>query len=109
MHMLTEYNFRGNDVCAKKWIEYCGISISSRTLYWDIAYSVCQEIEVFEEYILSYSDGRESLDYDVCICDDECYEYIKNRELSLWEENEKVLLLFGYEILISDLEITKQT
>jgi len=97
------------NLCAQKWIEYCGVSLSKRTLYWDIALSLCKKKEVFEDYILSYSEGKESLAYDVCICNDQCYEDIKRGELSLLEENKKILLLFGYNILISSLKTIKQT
>jgi hypothetical protein len=95
-------------LCAKKWCEYCGISLSSRTLYWDIAYCICDSnIEKFENYILSNKYGNELLDYDINPnCDLKCYEEIKNKEMLLLTKDEKRLLLFGYNLLIE--HITKK-
>ena len=89
------------NLCAKKWIEYCGISKSYRTIYWDIALSVVVDFELFEEYIKKFPYGEESLDYDISYCDIQCYKNIKNEEVKNLIQDDMDIFLQGYKLLIS--------
>jgi hypothetical protein len=90
--------------CAKKWCEYCGLSISCRTLYWDIAMAICTDRKFFEEYILLCEFGDESLNYDICCStNSDFYENIKNDEVLQLDEEEKSIFLFSYAIFINTL------
>jgi len=92
-------------LCARKWIAYCGLSLSTRTLYWDMALVICREAKVFERYIVSYEDGKESLDYDISsISDLNFYERIKEKELQCLTEEEHQIFLCGYSFLLADLK-----
>lgn len=92
-------------LCAKKWIAYCGLSLSARTLYWDIALAVCKETEIFEHYILSYEYGKGSLDYDISpTADLNFYEQIKNQELQCLTQEEIEIFMCGYNFLVEDLK-----
>jgi len=88
-------------LCAKKWIEYCGVSKSYRTIYWDIASAILEDSALFENYIKSLPYGEESLNYDISYCDVECYESIKNEEINNLTKDDKDIFLKGYKLLIS--------
>lgn len=89
-------------LCAIKWIEYCGISISSRTIYWDMAIKICGDSDVFEKYIVSYEYGEESLSYDTSFeYGIEFYENIKEYEFTQLTDEEKNIFIKGYNILIA--------
>ena len=91
------------NLCAKKWIEYCGVSSGHRTLYWDIAFSVVVDCKIFEEYIKKFPYGKESLKYNVSDCSKQCYENVKNEEIKYLTQNDKDVFLKGYELFISTL------
>jgi hypothetical protein len=93
-------------LCAKKWIEYCGISKSYRTIYWDIALTILENSALFENYIKNFPYGEESLNYDISDCDVECYETIKNEEIKKLTKNDKDVFLKGYKLLISTFMYT---
>lgn len=92
------------NLCAEKWIQYCGVSRSYRTLYWDIALSVVADCEVFEEYIKSFPYGKESLNYDVTKCDIPCYKNAKNEEVKNLTQIDKEIFLKGYELLVLTIQ-----
>lgn len=95
-------------LCAIKWIEYCGVSTSCRTIYWDMAINLCEDSNIFEKYILCYEDGEESLNYDTSFeFSFEFYEKIKEYELKQLTQEEENIFLKGYNILIADLELNK--
>jgi len=61
-----------------------------------MALVICREAEVFERYIVSYEDGKESLDYDISsISDLNFYERIKEKELQCLTEEEHQIFLCG--------------
>jgi len=93
-------------LCAKKWIAYCGLSLSTRTLYWDIALAVCKDPDIFEKsYILSYDGGEESLHYDISPTSNlNFYERIKEQELQCLTQEESKIFMCGYNLLVADLE-----
>jgi len=92
------------NLCAKKWCEYCGLSIGIRTLYWDIAIEICTDTNLFESYIKTQPNGMESLSYDICgeysIL---FYSQCKDREIDNLTPIEKSIFLKGYNCLISEL------
>ena len=93
-------------LCAIKWIQYCGISTSCRTIYWDIAINLCEDSSIFEKYILSYENGKESLKYDTSSkASFKFYEDIKDYELRQLNSEEKTIFFRGYNILKSDLKL----
>ena len=95
-------------LCAIKWIKYCGISASCRTIYWDIAINLCKDSNVFEKYILSYEDGEESLKYDISSENSfEFYEDIKDYELKQLSSEEKTIFLQGYNIFKADVKFLR--
>jgi len=104
MSVLTK-NEKENllNLCAKKWIEYCGISKGYRTIYWDIALTVVVDFKLFEEYIKKFPYGKESLDYDISYCDIECYESIKNEEIKNLIQDDRDIFLKGYKLLILNI------
>jgi hypothetical protein len=96
------------NLCAKKWCEYCGISIGIRTLYWDIAIKLCNDTDIFESYIKKQPDGMESLTYDIsCEYNIKFYTDCKDEEIENLNQIEKDIFLKGYENLISDFENKK--
>ena len=100
----TEQNALLN-LCARIWIEYCGISISCRTLYWDIAMRICDDYKIFENCILSYDYGEESLEYDTCLEFNQIfYNNIKEIVVEHLTADEKILFLKGFSVLTSDIE-----
>jgi len=105
---MLEHNIDMDSIlrlCAIKWIEYCGVSVSCRTIYWDIAISLCRDSDIFERYILSYEYGKESLSYDIaCEFSLEFYEDIKNYELKQLTKEEKDTFLEGYKCLIAKIK-----
>jgi len=91
-------------LCTKKWIDNCGVSLSTRTLYWDIALAVCKDPEIFKHYILSYEYGKESLEYDISPSSDlTFYEAIKNQELQDLTQKEIEIFMSGYNFLMEAL------
>ena len=92
-------------LCAFKWVEYCGISRSCRTIYWDIAITLCGDSKIFERYILSCKYGDESLTYDTSIeCSIDFYETLKDYELTHLTKDEQEIFLKGYTALIAEIQ-----
>jgi len=91
--------------CANKWVENCGISAGVRALYWDMAWEVLEtqnrNISEFENLIKEIDE--EALKYDIAILDVDDYKRIKDEELEYLSDEEKEILLKGWEIFEAHL------
>jgi len=98
------------NLCAKKWVENCGISAGVRALYWDMAWEMLdrenRNISEFEEMIKEID--KEALAYDIAILDIDDYRNVKEEELEYLTKEEKEIFLKGWEIFEAYLESEKK-
>ena len=88
------------ELCARKWVENCGISAGRRTLYWYMAWEVLAREDRDMDEVMKLIDkiDEEANSYDVIPLSSDDYREIKEFELENLSKEDKEIFLKGWEI-----------